>query len=100
MLEMSETAPPGANLLTGSVTSALYTGVSTQYQVSLPSGTTVVVYEQNLERARAATQWRPGEEAQLVWSPNDTFAVDLPASTDATDDEMLGMASAAPADTA
>jgi spermidine/putrescine transport system ATP-binding protein len=97
MLEMSETAPVGANLLTGTVTSALYTGVSTQYQVALPSGTTVVVYEQNLERARAATQWRPGEEAQLAWSPNDTFAVDLPANTDATDDEMLGMASAVPA---
>ena len=55
LLEMSETAPQGANLLTGTITSALYTGVSTQYQVVLPTGTSVVVYEQNLERARAAT---------------------------------------------
>jgi spermidine/putrescine transport system ATP-binding protein len=93
MLEMSETAPPGANLLTGRVTSALYTGVSTQYQVALADGTQVVVYEQNLERARASTQWQPGEEAQLAWSPGDTFAVDLPSAADATDEEMLGMPS-------
>jgi spermidine/putrescine transport system ATP-binding protein len=92
MLEMTETPPPGHNLLTGTVRSALYTGVSTQYQVALPDGTTVVVYEQNLERARASTQWAPGEEAQLVWSPSDTFGVDLPGASDATDDEMLGMA--------
>src|SRR5262245_59305811 len=38
LLELSETVPPGSNLLTGTVTSALYTGVSTQYQVALPTG--------------------------------------------------------------
>jgi spermidine/putrescine transport system ATP-binding protein len=96
MLEMTETPPEGANLLTGTVTSALYMGVSTQYQVALRSGTIVVVYEQNLERARAATQWQPGEATQLAWSPRDTFAVDLPATHDATDDEMLGMTTAPP----
>lgn len=87
MLEMTETAPVGHNLLTGHVTSALYTGVSTQYQVALADGITVVVYEQNQERARASTQWHPGEEAQLAWSPGDSFAVDLPAGP-ATQDEM------------
>jgi hypothetical protein len=99
MLEMTEAPPADANLLTGTVTSALYTGVSTQYQVALPSGTNVVVYEQNLERARAATQWQPGEQAQLAWSPNDTFAVDLPGTTETTTDEMLGDVAPAAAST-
>ncbi len=78
--------------MSGRVRSALYTGVSTQYQVDLPDGSRVVVYEQNIERARAATQWQVAEEVRLSWSPEDTFAVDPPASADATDAEMLGMA--------
>jgi spermidine/putrescine transport system ATP-binding protein len=98
MLEMHEEAPSSGNLLAGQVRSALYTGVSTQYQVALPDGAVVVVYEQNLERARTSTQWQAGEEAQLVWSPGDTFAVDLPASAETSADEMLGMA-ASPATT-
>ena len=50
--------------------------------------------------AQCTTQWQPGEQTQLAWSPNDTFAVDLPATTDATEDEMLGMAAPPPADAA
>jgi spermidine/putrescine transport system ATP-binding protein len=92
MLETADPLPAGSNTLSGQVRSALYTGVSTQYQVELPDGALVVVYEQNIERARAATQWQPGEAAVLSWSPEDTFAVDPPASSDASDAEMLGMA--------
>ncbi len=92
MLETSEAIPAGSNTLSGTVRSALYTGVSTQYQVGLPDDTQVVVYEQNLERARASTQWQPGESAVLSWSPEDTFAVDPPDASDASDAEMLGMA--------
>ncbi len=65
MLETTDPLPAGANTLSGVVRSALYTGVSTQYQVELPDGTLVVVYEQNLERARASTQWQPGEAVVL-----------------------------------
>ena len=82
--------PPGANTLSGRVRSALYTGVSTQYQVDLPDGASVTVYEQNFERARASTQWQVAEELVLSWSPDDTFAVDPPADSDASDAEMLG----------
>ncbi len=92
LLELTDPVPAGANTLSGRVHSALYTGVSTQYQVDLPDGSRVVVYEQNIERARAATQWQVAEEVRLSWSPEDTFAVDPPASADATDAEMLGMA--------
>ena len=92
LLETTDPVPAGANTLSGRVRSALYTGVSTQYQVDLPDGSNVVVYEQNFERARASTQWQVAEELVLSWSPDDSFAVDLPADSDASDAEMLGMA--------
>ncbi len=92
MLETSDPVPAGANTLPGKVRSALYTGVSTQYQVDLTNGSGVVVYEQNLERARTSTQWQVAEEVVLSWSPDDTFAVDPPATSDASDAEMMGMA--------
>ena len=96
MLETTDPVPAGANTLSGQVRSALYTGVSTQYQVDLPDGSEVVVYEQNIERARTSTQWQVAEEVVLAWSPDDTFAVDPPAISDASDAEMLGMAAPAP----
>jgi len=92
LLETTDPVPAGANTLSGRVRSALYTGVSTQYQVDLPDGSNVVVYEQNFERARASTQWQVAEELVLSWSPDDSFAVDPPADSDASDAEMLGMA--------
>jgi spermidine/putrescine transport system ATP-binding protein len=92
LLETTDPVPAGANTLTGRVRSALYTGVSTQYQIDLPDGSNVVVYEQNFERARASTQWQVAEELVLSWSPDDSFAVDPPATSDASDAEMLGMA--------
>jgi spermidine/putrescine transport system ATP-binding protein len=92
LLETTDPVPTGANTLTGRVRSALYTGVSTQYQIDLPDGSNVVVYEQNFERARASTQWQVAEELVLSWSPDDSFAVDPPATSDASDAEMLGMA--------
>jgi spermidine/putrescine transport system ATP-binding protein len=96
LLEVTDPLPPGANVLSGHIRSALYTGVSTQYQVDLAvGGQPVVAYEQNFERARTSTQWQPGEEVRMTWSPGDTFAVDPPGGSDATDDEMLGMAAPA-----
>jgi spermidine/putrescine transport system ATP-binding protein len=96
LLETTDPLPPGANVLAGTIRSALYTGVSTQYQVDLAVGDRpVVAYEQNFERARTSTQWQPGEEVRMTWSPGDTFAVDPPAGPDTTDDEMLGMAAPA-----
>jgi spermidine/putrescine transport system ATP-binding protein len=85
-------APAGANTLLGRVRSALYTGASTQYQVDLRDGVRVVVYEQNIERASVGSLRQVDAEVRLTWSPDDTFAVDPLASTDASDAEMLGMA--------
>ena len=41
---------PGHNELTGVVTDSSFTGVSTQYQVRLPWGQEVMVFEQNMSR--------------------------------------------------
>ncbi len=92
LLETTDPVPAGANTLRGRVRSALYTGVSTQYQIDLSDASSVVVYEQNFERARTSTQWQVAEEVVLSWSPDDSFAVDPPATSDASDAEMLGMA--------
>ena len=49
-----------------------YIGVSHQYKVEGPGGTTLTVYIQNLG-AEAAPQ--PGERVVLSWKPEHTFAV-------------------------
>jgi spermidine/putrescine transport system ATP-binding protein len=76
LLGEAATVAQGLNALTGHIQTLAYTGVSTQYQVQLPSGGTVAVYEQNLERATVGTLHQPGVEVRLAWSPEDTFAVD------------------------
>jgi spermidine/putrescine transport system ATP-binding protein len=72
----------GDNELRGVVRDASYTGVSTQYRVSLGDGALVTVYEQNLARAAAGALHRPGDAVGLSWSPADTFAVDPAGSGD------------------
>jgi len=75
-----QAAANGANQLAGRIQSTAYTGVSTQYQVELPGGGVVAVYEQNLERAVGRSLRHPGEDVRLSWSPEDTFAVEASAS--------------------
>ena len=75
--ETSEAVPEGLNHLLGTIRDASYLGVSTSYIVETKSGGTVTVYEQNVERATRAELWTPGEEVQLTWSPDHTFAVDV-----------------------
>jgi hypothetical protein len=50
-------------------------GVSTQYQVELPNGSRMTVYEQNVERAKHSELWAPGEQVVLTWSPDHTFVI-------------------------
>jgi spermidine/putrescine transport system ATP-binding protein len=67
---------PTDNRLHGVITDTLYTGVSTQVRVELPDGTMLTIYEQNLSRASRSDAWRPGDQVDLGWAPDDTFAVD------------------------
>jgi spermidine/putrescine transport system ATP-binding protein len=76
LLEVTEAVPPGMNVARGVVQDASYLGVSTQYIVDLRSGDKVTVYEQNVARTKRDSLFDRGEEAQVVWSPDHTFAVD------------------------
>jgi spermidine/putrescine transport system ATP-binding protein len=67
---------PTDNRLHGVITDTLYTGVSTQVRVELGDGTTLTIYEQNQSRASRSDAWRSGDQVDLGWAPDDTFAVD------------------------
>ena len=71
---------PGHNELTGVVTDSSFTGVSTQYQVRLPWGQEVMVFEQNMSRD---TRIVAGAEVRLHWDPSHTFALDATQAADA-----------------
>lgn len=62
------------NVLTGGVISDVsYIGVSTQYQVEMPSGREITVFEQNDDDEEML---RKGARVVLSWEPNFTFALD------------------------
>jgi spermidine/putrescine transport system ATP-binding protein len=92
MRETTEDGPSGHNHLTGIVRDASYIGVSTQYLVESRGGT-LMVYEQNVERATRAELWSRGDQVQLTWSPDHSFVV--PNDDDPQDAAGVG----APADT-
>ena len=55
------------------VTDVSFTGVATQYLVTVPSGGQWSVYEQNLDVEPQST--RPGDEVWLSWNPAHAFVV-------------------------
>ena len=75
MLTAEAAAPEGFNVLAGTVRDASYVGVSTQYVIETRSGGRITVYEQNVERTIHGSLYRPGEDVQLAWSPDHSFAV-------------------------
>jgi spermidine/putrescine transport system ATP-binding protein len=75
LLEHDEEAPAGHNVLVGTVRDASYIGVSTQYIIQARGGARLTVYEQNITRATRADLWRPGEQVNLAWDPDHSFAV-------------------------
>ena len=85
--EPSVAAPSGHNRLTGVVRDASYLGVSTQYQVESRGGT-LMVYEQNVERATRAELWARGDQVQMTWSPDHSFVV--PADGEEPPEETTG----------
>jgi spermidine/putrescine transport system ATP-binding protein len=71
------------NDVRASVVDVSFTGVATQYLVTVPSGGQWSVYEQNLDVEPRAT--RPGDEVWLSWNPAHAFVVsaqDLPEGAD------------------
>ena len=65
--------PEGHNGITGRVTMSTYIGVSHQFKVEAPGGTTITVYVQNLGAEESPQQ---GDEVVLWWRPEHTFAVE------------------------
>ncbi len=53
----------------GTIVSTSYHGATTQYLVSVGTGVTLTVLEQNLPRMRADDRWSPGDRVQLGWLP-------------------------------
>jgi spermidine/putrescine transport system ATP-binding protein len=88
--------PAGQNRMLGRVRDASYLGVSTSYVVESRHGDRLTVYEQNVERTSQSSLHRPGDEVQLSWSPDHTFAVsidDAPGGTGKETEEALDAAS-------
>jgi spermidine/putrescine transport system ATP-binding protein len=71
----SSPVPDRHNRITGKVTDASFTGVSTQYLVMTSWGDEWIVFEQN----RSADILRPGDEVVVHWAPEHTFGLDKPA---------------------
>jgi spermidine/putrescine transport system ATP-binding protein len=53
----------------GTIVATSYHGATTQYLVSVGTGVTLTVLEQNLPRMRADDRWSPGDRVQLGWLP-------------------------------
>jgi len=56
----------------GRIDNVYYIGVSTQYQVLMPWGQEVMVFEQNDD---GVAPFEKGDEVVISWEPNFTFAL-------------------------
>jgi len=83
ILPGSEPPEEADNTVRGRLRISTYVGVSSQYEVETPTGTTMTVYEQNLG---GPGKWAPapGEEVLLAWHPEHTFVVEPQADDDGT----------------
>jgi spermidine/putrescine transport system ATP-binding protein len=70
----ADAAPlPGRNSIRATVTASTYTGVSTSYECTTPSGARLAVYVQNASGGGPGLG--PGAPVTLSWEPDHTFAV-------------------------
>jgi spermidine/putrescine transport system ATP-binding protein len=53
----------------GTIVSTSYHGATTQYLVSVGTGITLTVLEQNLPTMRADNRWNPGDRVDIGWLP-------------------------------
>lgn len=70
----------GFNRIEGVVTDASFIGVSTQYQVRVPWGQEVMVFEQNSNRDPRVDNGAP---VTIAWDPAHSFALDASQDVDA-----------------
>lgn len=69
----ADEVPTGHNRVTGRVTDASFTGVSTQYLVEAAWGQELMVFEQNLA---VGDRVRAGDDVVVHWSPAHSFGLD------------------------
>ena len=69
--------PDRSNRITGTITDASFSGVSTQYLVRTSWGEEWTVFEQN----RSSEILRPGDDVVMYWAPEHTFGLDVPAGS-------------------
>jgi spermidine/putrescine transport system ATP-binding protein len=85
-----ETATSGNILTGGKVEDVSYIGVSTQYQVLMPWGQELMVFEQNDD---GVAPFSVGESVNISWEPSFTFGLrgdeDAEAGTEVNPDEDL-----------
>jgi spermidine/putrescine transport system ATP-binding protein len=79
------TVPDGWNTVSGRLDLATFTGVSHQFTVVGPTGTTLMVYAQNLGGEAIPS---PGDDVQLMWHPEHTFAVQASETSDSPKEEQ------------
>ena len=72
---MAGSVPDRHNRLSGKVTDASFTGVSTQYLVMTTWGDEWIIFEQN----RSADLHQLGDEVVIHWAPEHTFGLEIPA---------------------
>ena len=72
-IEYGEKNTPGNLFTGGKITDVSYIGVSTQYQIEMPWGQEIAVFEQNDDGMPALDK---GDEVRLTWEPNFSFALD------------------------
>jgi spermidine/putrescine transport system ATP-binding protein len=79
------TVPDGWNTVSGRLDLSTFTGVSHQFTVKGPTGTTLMVYAQNLGGEAIPS---PGDQVQLMWQPEHTFAVQASDTSDSPKEEQ------------
>ncbi|MBV1780574.1 ABC transporter ATP-binding protein [Paeniglutamicibacter sp. ABSL32-1] len=77
VLNLSDEYSPSANMLTGTVLDASFTGVSTEYLVEVPGIGTLATFSQNMGQAPA----RRGDTVRMTWEPDFSFGLDGSAKT-------------------
>jgi spermidine/putrescine transport system ATP-binding protein len=78
----AESGRPGGNELSGTVTDASFTGVSTQYLVELGWEHEITVVQQN----DGTRPLRPGDHVTVQWAPEHGFALDADQDAHAGED--------------
>jgi spermidine/putrescine transport system ATP-binding protein len=72
---IAATPPSGdtTSVVRGVVTEVIYLGTSTNYNVAIPGGVTVVVYDQNV--ASASDVAARGDTVFLTWNPRHSYVI-------------------------